>query len=90
MDEPNVSLKLYQELTKKRKKQMFHSLLDTGSYSLHIKHGSFKSGAEKFKWNIMELLKGIFRLLHDSPAWREHYESITGSSKYLLYFSATQ
>ena len=87
MDGPNVNLKFYQELTKKRKKQMFHSLLDIGSCCLHIIHGSFKTGAENSKWNIKEPLKGVFQLLHDSPARWEDYESVTGSSKYLLYFS---
>ena len=47
MDELNVNLRFYQELIKKRKgEHMFHSLLDIGSCSLHIIHGSFKTGAE--------------------------------------------
>ena len=48
MDGPNVNLKFYQELTKKRKGQMFHFLSDIGSCSLQIIHGSFKTVAEKF------------------------------------------
>ena len=64
MDGPNVNLKFYQELTKKRKGQMFHFLSDIGSCSLQIIHGSFKTVAEKSKWNIQELLKAVFQLLH--------------------------
>ena len=90
MDVPNVNLKFYQEVTKKRKEQTFHSRLDIGSCSLHIIHGNFKTGAEKFKWNIKELSKGVFQVLQDSSVRREDYESITGSSKYLLYFCTTR
>ena len=47
MDELNVNLRFYQEVIKKRKEEhMFHSLLDIGSCSLHIIHGSSKTGAE--------------------------------------------
>ena len=88
MDGPHVNLKFYQELTKKREEQMFHSLLDIGSCRLHIIHGSFKTGAEKSKWNIKELLKGVFHLLHNSPARREDHESITALQN-MLYFCAT-
>ena len=55
MDELNVNLRFYQELIKKRKEEhMFHSLLDIGSCSLHIIHGSFKTGAE-----ILNILQGL-------------------------------
>ena len=51
MDVWNVNLKFYQKLTKNRKEQKFYSLLDIGSCSLRIIHGSFKTGAKKSKWN---------------------------------------
>ena len=39
---------------------------------------------------IKETLKGGFQLLHNSPARREDYESVSGSTKYPLYYCATR
>ena len=78
MDGPNMNLKFYQELIKKKKEQLlFHSLLDIESCHLHIIHGSFKTGAEKSNRNIKELLKSVFQLLHNLPDRRKGCESIT-------------
>ena len=38
----------------------------------------------------LETLKGGFQILHHSPAQRDDFESITGSTKYPLYFCATR
>ena len=69
---------------------MAHSLIDIGSCSLHIVHGSFKLGAEKTGWNLKAFLKGLFQILHDTLSRRENYEIVTGSSEYLLFFCATR
>ena len=90
MDGPNVNLKFYQEFCRKRKDEKYHSLIDIGSCSLHIIHGSLKTGAEKSNWGIKKLLKGAYTLLHDTPARREDYESITASSTYPLSFCGTR
>ena len=47
MDGPSVNLKFYNELVQDRQENMVHSLIDIGSCSLNIVHGSFKTGAEK-------------------------------------------
>ena len=90
MDGPNVNLKFYQEFCRKRKDEKYHSLIDIGSCSLHIIHGSLKTGAEKSNWGIKKLLKGAYTLLHDTPACREDYESVTPSSAYPLSFCGTR
>ena len=69
---------------------MAHSLIDIGSCSLHIVHGSFKRGAEKTGWNLKAHLKGLFQILHDTLGRREDYEIVTGFNKYSLFFCATQ
>ena len=69
---------------------MAHSLIDIGSCSLHIVHGSFKLGAEKTGWNLKALLQGLFQILRDTLSRREDYEIVTGSNKYLLFFFATR
>ena len=68
---------------------MAHSLIDIGSSSLHIVHGSFKLGAEKTGWNLKALLKGLCQILHDTLSRRENYEIVTGSNKYPLFFCGT-
>lgn len=90
MDGPNVNLRFYEDLKKKRNDNLFHTLVDIGTCSLHSVHGAVKSGIEKTSWNIKETLKGAFYLLHDSPARREDFEVVTMSNKYPLYFCATR
>ena len=90
MDGLSVNLKFYNKIVQDRQENMVHSLIDIGSCSLHIVHGSFKTGAEKTGWNLKALLKGSFQILHDTPARREDYEKVTGSNKYPLFFCATR
>ena len=86
---PNVNLKFFKEFAVEFKEDSFHSLVDIGSCCLHIVHGAFKTGAEKSEWGLKKFLKAAYTILHDSPARREDYESVTGSSKYPLNFCAT-
>lgn len=90
MDGPNVNLKFFKEFAKARKDDMLHTLIDIGSCSLHIVHGSFKTGAKKSNWNIKETLRGVFQILHNTPARREDYESVTGCFIYPLFFCDTR
>ena len=90
MNGPTVNLKFFKEFAANFKDGNFHSLVDIGSYSLHVVHGAFKTGAEKLEWGLKKFLKAAYTILHDSPAPREDYESVTGSSKYPLIFCATQ
>ena len=53
-------------------------------------NGSVKVGFEKSSLKIKDTLKDGFQILHHSPARREDFESITGSTKYPLYFCATR
>ena len=91
MDRSNVNLRFYQEFCRKCKDEIYRSpLTDIGSCSLHIIHGSLKTGAEKSNWGIKKLLKGAYTLLHNTPTCREDYESITASSTYPLTFCGTR
>ena len=89
MDGPSVNLKFYYEIVQDRQENMVHLLIDIGSCSLHIVHGSFKTGAEKTGWNLRALFKDSFQILHDTRARREDYKKVTGSNKYPLFFCAT-
>ena len=53
-------------------------------------NGAFRTGLKATSWDIKGMLKGIFQILHETPARREDYESVTGAKSYLLYFCATR
>ena len=87
-----MNLKLYKEIVQDRQKNMVYSLLiEIGSWSLHIHifHCNIETGARKTGWKFKALRKILSQILHDTPARREDYESVTGSNKYLLIFCAT-
>ena len=74
----------------KREKDELPALINIGSCGLHGIHRAFKTGMEPTNWNFKKTLRGAFYILHDSPARREDYESVTGCSKYPLNFCATR
>ena len=53
-------------------------------------HGSFKTGIEVIDWNIRATAKGAVQILHDLPARRAHYVSVSGSNIFSLPFCATR
>ena len=80
MDVPSRNLEFLQELS---------SLINIGSCSLHIIHGTFKTGSEATNWKLDKVLKGAYKVIHDSSARRDDHHSITGSSTYPLQFCGT-
>ena len=90
MDGPSTNWKFFNLLKKDCVEKEQHNLTDIGSCSLHIIHGAFKTGAESFGWNMKAILKGAFTVLHDTPARREDYISITGEERFPLFSSATR
>ena len=91
MDGPSVNLRFLQELVKhKEELEIEDKIIDIGTFRLHVLHSAFKCGIESTGWNIKETLKGSHQLLHDTPACRADYVSITQSSEYPLFFCATR
>ena len=89
MDEPIVNLRFLEKLQKDCLENEQHELINIGSYGLHTIHGAFKTGAESKSWNIRKTLHGSYQILHDSPAGRDDFETITPSGIYPLNFCAT-
>ena len=58
MDGPNVNLKFYHNHFQERKGK---NLLNIGSCSLHVVHGSFKKGAKEFGWNFGNTLRSLWQ-----------------------------
>ena len=90
MDGPNTNLKLLSEVQNERQKNKLSSHINIGSCNLHLIHGAFKTSSEKSSWNLHKILKGAFKLLHDSLARRGDYFNLTGSDKYPLQFCGTR
>jgi len=62
------------------------SLLNVGSCGLHTVHNSFKAGAEATGWKVSSVLSSMYYLFKDSPARREDFTEITGSTRYPMKF----
>ena len=90
MGGPVVNIKFLNEFKLKREENAFHSIIDIGTSSLHTVHRSVKTAIDKSNVKIEETLKGGFQLLHNSPAKREDYGSVSGSTKYSLHYCATR
>ena len=90
MDGPNVNLKSLKEFSKLRAGDSVHSLADIGTCSLHSLHGSIKTGEIASKWGLKKIMKSAYTIMHDSPARREDYASVSGSKLYPLNFWSTR
>ena len=90
MDGPNTNWKFYNDYSAERSQTTYHKLIDIGSCSLHVVHGSFKSGSDDSGWGLKNILKHGFVILHDTPARRDDYTAVTGCQKFPLPFCATR
>ena len=86
MDGPNVNWKFYSMLTDEVKKEHNSHMLNIGSCGLHILHRAFKDGAVASGWQLDRLFSNLDWLFQDSPARRDDYTKVTGSSLFALKF----
>lgn len=59
-------------------------LISVGSCGLHTVHNAFKTGFSM--WQEDKLLKALYTLLHNVPARRQDYETVTKSTVFPLSF----
>ena len=90
MDGRNVILKLLKVMKKQRKELSFPGFSNFGSCKLHTVNGAFKSGAEASGCKLENILKSCFEIFTNSPARRDDYINIIGSTKFPLQFCATR
>ena len=90
MDRPNLNWRFFDEIVKWWNEMEMNPFINLGSCRLHILHGAFKSGIEATDWGIKATMKGCFQLLHDSPAWRADFVSVTGYELFPMFFCATR
>ena len=87
MDGPSVNLKFLQKVQDHRKANEQPRLVDIGSCGLH---GAFKAGVQSTDWMLKEVLNSAYYILHDSPARRDDYQTVTGRSVLPLNFCSTR
>ena len=90
VDSPSVNRAFLKEIQKHREQEELPQLINIGSCCLDIIHVAFQTGATTTCWNIKGTLKAIYKLLHDSPARRADYISVTGSTLFPFSFCATR
>ena len=86
MDGRSLNHKFFEEVSKERKGDEQHQLINIVSCGLRTICIAFKTGAENAKWNIKQTLKGTFQVFHDSPARRDDFESVTRTKVYSLFY----
>lgn len=81
-DGPNVNLKLICDLKNHMKNNLNinREILDTGSCSLHVVNGAYKTGHAKVDWKLNQFLRTLYKLFKNYPSRRAVYRQITGSS----------
>ena len=91
MDGPSVNHLFYEKYVQHRADMETEQLMVyIGSCGLHIIHGAFKFAFEKTSWGMKGIIKGTFVILHDTPARRADYISVTKSELFPLFFCATR
>ena len=86
MDGPNVNWKVFRLMQEDVEKQTGKKLLNIGSCGLHLIHNSFRDGCSAAEWDVETFLSSVRWLFKDSPARREYYTSVIGSTSFPLDF----
>ena len=91
MDGPSVNHKFYDQLVSYRAEiNILQLMIFIGSCGIHIVHGAFKTAFEKTEWAIKGIIKGCFVILHNTPARRADFITVTSCGLFPLFFCATR
>lgn len=87
-DGPNVNIKLFRIFREYLQENNGGStmLLDVGTCSVHIVHGSFKTAHQKVSWKVNDFLRRAYFLFKDFPVRRSEYGHHDSSTKFPLKF----
>jgi len=88
MDGPTVNWKLFKDIQEDIQHETGKTMLNIGSCGLHTIHGAFRDGVAASTWDIETFLRAAYQLFKDTPARREDYTAVTGSSTFPLKFVA--
>lgn len=86
MDGPNVNWKFFDKMKVNLSEEYQTILINIGTCGMHTLHNSFKAGVEASGWSVSSLLSSLYYHFKDSPARREDFVKVTGSSELPLKF----
>ncbi|CAH3038939.1 unnamed protein product [Pocillopora meandrina] len=86
MDGPNVNWKFYDKIKVNLSEEFHTTPINVGSCGIHTVHNSFKAGVVTTEWNVSSILSSLYYHFKDSPARREDFVKVTGSSQLALKF----
>ena len=81
-----MNWKVFRLMQEDVEKQTGKKLLNIGSCGLHVIHNSFRDGSSAVEWDVETFLSSVTWLFKDSPARREDYTSVIGSTSFPLDF----
>lgn len=90
LDGPNVNLKLFRDLRKQLTLTGKSKLLDTGTCTLHIVNGAYKTGHSKAKWLVNDFLRNIYYFFYKFPSRRAAYKKFGKSEVFPKKFCAVR
>ena len=79
-------MQFYTDLTKERNSEELLQLLNIGSCGLHIVHGGLQNGTNESGWKLGHLMRSLWQLFHNTPARRDDFVKLTGSTVFPLKF----
>lgn len=86
MDGPNVNWKFYDKIKVNLSEEFHTTPINVGTCGIHTVHNSFRAGVVATEWNVSSLLSSLYYHFKDSPARREDFVKVTGSSQLPLKF----
>ena len=89
MDGPSVNWAFFSVLCNYQTENDMSKFLSAGSCGLHAIHVAFKTGEQSTDWKLKKVLRALHQVLHDSPAGRNYYVDVTGSSQFPPPFCGT-
>ena len=89
LDDPATNWSFFENLFQERAESNpdLPMLINLGSCGIHVVHGGFKYGVEATGWKLDGLLGSMVR---DSPARRDDFTTVTGSTLLPLKFYSTR
>ena len=86
---PKVNWKFYEHIVSEREDDLSF-LINIGSCNQHVINGGFEIGAKSTNWKLKKILKACFTILHNTPARRDDYISVTVSTTFPLFCCAAR
>ena len=67
----------------------YKNLIEIGSCSLHTVRGAFQTDATNTGWELNKVLKAMYEIYNESPAWHDVYLKEGSSNKFPIKFCET-